>query len=149
MAILPLAIVFGVVVVLSVATILLYAARPRGHAANPRCGHCGYNLTGAPANRCPECGRLFIDVGVIPPYPAAGQKRLPRILVVLLLGGIALIVVVAVWITTRAQAAITAAQAQQRALQTQARAAVARQAAAQAALADPNTTTPEQSRMSP
>lgn len=31
----------------------------------PRCGHCGYNLTGAPGNRCPECGKLFIDAGVV------------------------------------------------------------------------------------
>lgn len=31
----------------------------------PRCGNCGYNLTGAPGNRCPECGKLFIEAGVI------------------------------------------------------------------------------------
>ncbi|MCC6358212.1 MAG: hypothetical protein IT450_05680 [Phycisphaerales bacterium] len=31
----------------------------------PRCGHCGYNLTGAPGNRCPECGKLFIEAGVV------------------------------------------------------------------------------------
>ncbi len=34
-------------------------------AATPRCGNCGYDLTGAPSNRCPECGRLFIEAGVI------------------------------------------------------------------------------------
>lgn len=32
---------------------------------NPRCGNCGYNLTGAPGNRCPECGKLFIEAGVV------------------------------------------------------------------------------------
>lgn len=33
--------------------------------SEPRCGGCGYNLTGAPSNRCPECGSLFVDAGVI------------------------------------------------------------------------------------
>ena len=31
----------------------------------PRCGGCGYNLTGSATNRCPECGSLFIEAGVI------------------------------------------------------------------------------------
>lgn len=33
--------------------------------AGPRCGGCGYNLTGAPSNRCPECGSLFVEAGII------------------------------------------------------------------------------------
>ena len=31
----------------------------------PQCGNCGYNLTGSPSNRCPECGQLFIEAGII------------------------------------------------------------------------------------
>jgi len=41
-------------------------------AEHPRCGHCGYNLTGhaamlqPPSGVCPECGESFADVPVIP-----------------------------------------------------------------------------------
>ncbi|HPF40082.1 MAG TPA: hypothetical protein P5081_04515 [Phycisphaerae bacterium] len=31
---------------------------------HPQCGNCGYDLTSAESNRCPECGRLFIEAGV-------------------------------------------------------------------------------------
>ena len=31
----------------------------------PQCGQCGYNLTDSQANRCPECGSLFVDVGIV------------------------------------------------------------------------------------
>lgn len=30
----------------------------------PHCGQCDYILTGVEQNRCPECGGMFIDVGV-------------------------------------------------------------------------------------
>lgn len=33
--------------------------------SGPRCGGCGYNLTGAPSNRCPECGSLFVEAGIM------------------------------------------------------------------------------------
>ena len=40
----------------------------RGRSAGyPRCGGCDYNLTGFMGSRCPECGRLFTEVGISPP----------------------------------------------------------------------------------
>ncbi len=32
--------------------------------SEPHCGHCDYQLTGLTSNRCPECGRPFIQAGV-------------------------------------------------------------------------------------
>ena len=60
-------VIFGVLVLVSagMALALVVFGRRREAAAGPMCGHCGYNLTGAPGNRCPECGRLFIEAGVI------------------------------------------------------------------------------------
>lgn len=56
--------------------------RPRSDA--PRCGHCGYNLTGATGNRCPECGRLFVEAGIITPamWGPGGRRRLAYVLVI-------------------------------------------------------------------
>lgn len=40
---------------------------------DPRCGHCGYQLSGLTSNRCPECGRLFIEAGI-----SLGKRSLSR-----------------------------------------------------------------------
>ncbi len=48
------------------ATLVIVSIRSRrGREAGPRCGNCEYNLTGATGNRCPECGQLFVEAGVI------------------------------------------------------------------------------------
>lgn len=31
----------------------------------PRCGRCGYDVTGLAGHRCPECGAGLLDVGII------------------------------------------------------------------------------------
>ncbi len=57
----------GAFVLLIVALIALVIRLARGRdvpGSTPSCGRCGYNLTGAPGNRCPECGQLFIEAGV-------------------------------------------------------------------------------------
>jgi hypothetical protein len=53
--------------------------------AGPRCGKCEYDLTGSVSNRCPECGSLFIDVGVMVPLAP------PRLRKFRMLGAIAVI----------------------------------------------------------
>jgi hypothetical protein len=47
----------------AVAASLALAHRKRQTVTGPICGNCAYNLTGAPENRCPECGRLFALMG--------------------------------------------------------------------------------------
>ena len=39
---------------------LIVTSRRAMGGNGPRCGSCGYNLTGAASNHCPECGVLFI-----------------------------------------------------------------------------------------
>ena len=60
---------FVVAIILAVlsAGIGLYLIRSarRRRGTEPRCGHCGYNLTGSESDRCPECGLRFIEAGVV------------------------------------------------------------------------------------
>ena len=59
------ALVVGGVLVCVVAAMVVIMRQRRAAEPTPRCGNCGYNLTGAPSNRCPECGKLFVEAGVI------------------------------------------------------------------------------------
>jgi len=52
--------------------LLATCRRPVPGGEMPRCGACGYNLTGLDGNYCPECGRKFIDAGVV---KASNQRR--------------------------------------------------------------------------
>jgi hypothetical protein len=62
---------FIVVALLMALTSRLFRVALRG----PLCGNCGYNLTGSQANRCPECGELFIDAGVVRARAPTGSRR--------------------------------------------------------------------------
>ncbi len=63
--------------------IYLIATSRRNLGPGPRCGYCNYNLTGSTANRCPECGRLFIEAGIVTNPAASLSKR--RVLGLLLI----------------------------------------------------------------
>ncbi len=54
---------------------LMFGFRRRTAGDGPRCGNCGYNLTGSQSNRCPECGKLFIEAGIITKPPPSHSKR--------------------------------------------------------------------------
>lgn len=126
------AIVAGVMVTLS-------RLKPASHG--PRCGNCDYNLTGAEANRCPECGKLFIEAGVV---VARGSQRARRARLLL---GFAAVAIVAMLMTAfamihlaeraatraaRAQAAAAAAAARSARVQQQLAASSRAAAASQA-----------------
>jgi hypothetical protein len=111
----------------------------------PRCGNCGYNLTGAPSNRCPECGMLFIDAGVItkPPTPSPSRGVI-RILVLVLVGftvlGVLGTIAMGVRVRTARARAVAARQAVVQArMQAQAAAQRAATTTAPATESDPTT----------
>jgi flagellar basal body-associated protein FliL len=85
--IIPIFIILLAVLVIGAVLAVVAVSRRQTSQAGPRCGSCGYNLTGAPSNRCPECGKLFIEAGVItnPPTPS-GSRRTLWVAIVLLLG---------------------------------------------------------------
>ena len=69
---------------------LIRSARRR-LGTEPRCGHCGYNLTGSLSDRCPECGLRFIEAGVVKGSPASRVRLwigLALIMLATLFGGL-------------------------------------------------------------
>lgn len=70
--------VFGLLALAISAVVVVVAVLSRPASTDgPYCGHCRYDLTGCPSNRCPECGRLFIDAGVVLPK----RRRFPWLVV--------------------------------------------------------------------
>lgn len=55
---------------------LIVTARRALGNGDPRCGSCGYNLTGSASNRCPECGVLFIEAGIVMQAVRTSRVRL-------------------------------------------------------------------------
>ncbi|MBU0637580.1 MAG: hypothetical protein KKB50_01845 [Planctomycetes bacterium] len=77
----------GVILCVALAVLASAAVRKRAEADAPRCGNCGYNLTGAPSNRCPECGKLFVEAGVITtPLRPGPSPRAIRLMLIVLVG---------------------------------------------------------------
>lgn len=123
-------VVFGVVGLSAVAgAVLLFRARRMVVGSGPPvCGQCGYNLTGSESNRCPECGKLFIEAGIyrgtLPAHESARRRlgwafiSLPLLLFILLSGG--LLIALASARAARLQAQVAAAQAATAAQQAQA-----------------------------
>ncbi len=64
------------VAIIAAVTVLRIHRRDAGESG-PRCGGCGYNLTACLSNRCPECGRLFIEAGVVVRQTGAVRRRWP------------------------------------------------------------------------
>lgn len=106
-------------ILLTVTAVVLLRHGRRDVQVGPRCGSCGYNLTGCPSNRCPECGRLFIEAGVTIASGRPARRTLAvalatGLLVVLLLGAC---VSMMMWLRAeRAAMAAQRAQAAQRAM---------------------------------
>ncbi len=106
--------------------LLIVFSRARG-TAYPSCGRCGYDVSGSigSVTRCPECGRDFTEVGILPP----GRKRNPFmigagvVLIVLPLGCFGSSLLFASATAVQATAAQKAAAAQQGAAAQQAAAA--------------------------
>lgn len=122
---------------------LIVTSRRAVGGNGPQCGSCGYNLTGSASNRCPECGVLFIEAGVVMQVARSSRVRL-WVGVGLLVGVVPLFCLgTGALLTFRQPQA--ARQAQAAAMQARQQ---AQQAQAQAAGQNQPTTTPS-SRFSP
>ena len=132
-----LSVMLGGLAAVTVAIVAVVLSRRQPDTTMPRCGNCGYNLTGAPSNRCPECGQLFIEAGVITRQPTPSPPRHAARVTLLILVGLtatAVLGTVAMWVRSSAARA-RAVAARQAAVQAQQQAA-ARQAATTAPVAE-------------
>ena len=99
-----------VLLLIGAGVVVLIEAQRRGReGTDPTCGQCGYNLTGSECNRCPECGTLFIEAGVMLGNPSPKRARWVLVnsvvLLILFVGGIGLSVSYRAASQARAQAA--------------------------------------------
>ncbi len=120
---------FFVTPLVAVGIYLIVSSRARG-GSSPRCGHCQYNLTGSESNRCPECGRLFIEAGVVKQRRAVSR---PRFWI-----GVAVLCIASFFVV----GGLLSSMLYVRARTAQAQAIAAQQAALQQALLQPVTTGP-------
>lgn len=90
--------------------------------AYPRCGHCGYNLTGSISNRCSECGRLFIEAGVFVRRARRSRSTLAVGLILIIIPLVFSFGAVATGLIAARATRESAVAAQQRALAAQAQA---------------------------
>ena len=108
------------------------AVRLRSKSPNhPACGRCGYDVTATVghSDRCPECGALFIEVGIVPPAgPTAERRATSKVVVVVLVVATLLSSILALGGIFAARASVASARAQ--ALAAQQRAAAQAQAQA-------------------
>ncbi len=109
---------FVLLIVVAIALVVAVTSAIRSHrgrnasGGTPTCGHCGYNLTGAPGNRCPECGQLFIEAGVTfrfrdPP----GRLTVTSVIAIVLFGLVVLVGVIGMDTYNAARARAAKAQA--------------------------------------
>lgn len=109
---------------------VIVATLSRAASGGPRCGNCRYDLTGAVSNRCPECGKLFIEAGVVTPRGSETVRRRRALLISA--AGVAcamalVLVTVALFATRAAHEARRAATAQALAAQREAEVAAVAQ----------------------
>jgi hypothetical protein len=74
----PLLVIIGVAAPLVAGAVVMILGLRRG-PTTARCGRCRYDLSGSVgggSDRCPECGALFVEVGITPP-----RRRRPALVV--------------------------------------------------------------------
>jgi hypothetical protein len=75
----PLLVIIGVAVPLVAGAVVMILGLRRG-PTTARCGRCRYDVSasvGGGSDRCPECGALFVEAGIIPP-----RRRRPALVVI-------------------------------------------------------------------